>query len=718
MKMQEIIVLLSLMVAGIICLECPDLCQCVSSMMDCKKPGLESLPPAPSSKLEMVVIANQTFRRTTLDGEALRPYWSPEHGGQIRLRLLKIRNCNIVSLASNAFANLGSQLEELDLSGNPLHTIAAHVFTGLRLKSLFLNNLLNPAIHDQAFSSITEVQSLSIQSSHSTSLPLRPLIELVNFHGLKSLSLRGNKISRLPPVFEPVFRLLQTFELSENPWHCDCNLRWLIQLHKLSRPTKTTSVLSGNSESSRNDIRQPVCISPIEFAGYTFDEVTLNESEVLSGLQIQTAVPKRPILSCVMPRVEHIDVDLRQPNSELEVSNLARISCQMRGAPELLISWVYHLPSGEVRNVTGMAKQQEDGHMMPYPFAPPQPKRLTSRLSVKQVSETDVYSCVGQNLLGNASVTVSIHWPQNRPEGMLLPPDTNDFGEKQLLEVMPNGLAGPVEDMEHGILAKRFSLVDVIGAVLGTFFVTMLMFIIAYRTSKLYVYRRSKLRSQSDLMLRPHDNTKRTPDGTSSSGASSSLLKFSQLQVASSSRYPLESKQAVYQHQGGGGFLMQPKQRDSGTFTSHSTTSSQNANGLGGAYETVYNESCANQVMYESPGDSLAATACHQNHQPFLFQFAQPPPLTGYPLVFGSTLPSHSASTAAFALGVSNPSAPTYIPPPPTGRPPSLPGSVQTRAGPLHVYSSTIHMADQFPQSDGGGVCSSVNAVPQHNRIS
>ncbi|KAM7537379.1 hypothetical protein Aperf_G00000069530 [Anoplocephala perfoliata] len=698
-------------------------------MMDCKQPGLENLPPAPSNKLEMVVIANQTFRRTTLDREALRPYRSPEHDGQVRLRLLKIRNCNIVSIASNAFANLGSQLEELDLSGNPLHSIEAYAFTGLRLKSLFLNDLKNPKINDQAFSSIIEVQSLSLQNSHLTFLPLHPLIELVNHHGLKSLSIRGNKIAHLSPSFEPAFRLLQSFELSDNPWLCDCNLRWLIQLQKWNCLSKTSGSFGGNNEDSRSDIRQPTCSSPVEFAHYTFDEITLQEGEGSPGYNHHSTMPKRPVLACVMPRVEHIEVDLHQPNSEVEFDNMARIVCQLKGAPDLSVSWIYHGANGEIRNVTEMAKQQEEGHLTSYPFNPPQPRQLTSRLSIKQVSETDRYSCMGQNILGNISVTVNIHWPRKKAGALEVSRPTDELSAgRSMPDDISNGLINRIRPAEYSFLAKRFSLMDVIGAVLGTFLVTMLMFIIAYRTSKLYVYRRAKLRAQSDPMLRPHDNTKRTPDGTSSSAASSSLLKFSQLQVASAPRYPPEYAQTSYQNPPvGGGMVIPSKQRDSGTFTSHSTSSSQNANGQGGAYETVYNEASSNQMMYETPGDTLAnaaaavAAACHQNQQSFIFPFPPSTQLTGYPIMFGSTLPSQQSTATAYALGVSSSSGPSYIPPPPTVQQPSLPSSAQSQTGPLHVYSSTYRSPGE--QYSGPGVSTAVqtsvpaNSAPQHNHV-
>ncbi|VUZ48763.1 unnamed protein product [Hymenolepis diminuta] len=697
------------------CLNCPNLCQCVSTMMDCQQPGLEALPPAPSNKLEMVVIANQTIRRATLDREALWPYRSPEHGGQVRLRLLKIRNCNIVSIASNAFANLGPQLEELDLSGNPLHTIAAHAFTGLRLKSLFLNNLNNPVINDQAFSSIIEVHTLSLQNSHLTSLPLRPMLELVNHRGLKSLSIKGNQIAHLSPAFEPAFGLLQSFELSDNPWLCDCNLRWLIQMQKWNRLPK----VNGNNDDSRNDIRQPTCVSPVEFADYTFDEIILQEGESSPGSYLHSPMPKRPILSCVLPQIEHIEVDLRQPEGEKELENIAKIVCQMKGAPDLAVSWIYHDGNGDIRNVTEMAKQEEEVNSMSYPFTVPQPKQLTSRLSIRQVSETDRYSCMGQNILGNVSITVKILWPPKKTVTTEIVSKDEIVSGKSMSEDVSNDLHHHIRPTEYSILAKRFSLMDLIGAVLGTFLVTMLMFIIAYRTSKLYVYRRAKLRSQSDSMLRHRDHNKHNPDGTSSSAASSSLLKFSQLHVAP--RYPPDYAQTGYQNPPlGGGLLVSSKQRDSGTFTSQSTSSSQNANGQGGAYETVYNESSTNQMMYETPSDNLAsavAAACHQNQQSFIFPFTQ----AGYPIMFGSTLPSQQSTATAYALGVSSPSGPTYIPPPPNVQQPSLPRSIQSQAGPLqHVYSSTMHMGEHYhAPSVSTAVHTSVpsNPAPQLNHV-
>lgn len=720
MLFSVILLIINLSAVEISALECHALCECVTSIMDCKIPGLEALPLPPSSQLKAVIIANQTFRHSVLDRAALRPYWSPENGGQVRLRLLKIRNCNIVSLASDAFANLGSQLEELDLSGNPLHTIDAQAFAGLRLKSLFLNNLQNPVIHDQAFSGIHEVASLSLQNSHFKLLPLRPLVELVNSHGLKSLSLRGNKISNLAPAFEQVFRPLQSFEISDNPWHCDCKLQWLIQLHKLNRLSKRPgSLTSLNGASGSSDVLQPSCISPIDFAGYTFDEIAMNESETYPGdYNHHLTMARRPTLSCEMPRVEHIEVDLRQPGSvesATATGGLAKIVCQMKGVADSAVSWIFHPEVGQARDVTNLAKQDSGNSISPYPFAPPpptaQPPRLvTSWLSVKQVAETDMYSCMGHNVLGNTSMTIRIHWPKQK-----LLSEQEESGVSGAGVVGGGGSKGdnkymdaelPIQHADYGFLVKRFSLMDVIGAVLGTFLVTMLMFIIAYRSSKLYVYRRAKLRDRSDPMIRHHDGSTKPGggDGTSSSGAASSLMKFSQLP-----RYPPEyvptPVPTSYQHpQPQSAMMLAPKQRDSGTFTSHSTTSSQTANGLG-AYETVYNEPTNNPLMYETPGETMAAAAAQQQ-QPFLFQLAQSQALAaGYPLVFGGTLPPTAAvHSSAYAIGVGNPAiaaaagapAPSYIPPPPTGQQPSLPRSVQSQAAgcPPHVYSPAIPLSE------------------------
>lgn len=732
--------------------------------MDCKQSGLRELPHPPSSKLEMVVISNQTFRSSVLNSLALKPYWSREFGGEVRLKLLKIRYCNIASLARGAFGKLGLQLEELDLSGNPLKTIDAFVFSGLKLKSLFLNNLPRPKIDEEAFSGVLELNSLSLQNSRLTRLSYHALLELTQSNFLKHLFLHGNQLSHIESSFEHIFRTLQSFELTGNPWHCDCNLRWLIQIYRLSR---------ANGAQIPRVHQQPSCSGPDDFANFSFDQVALNDSELYAEPYF-TATP-RPLLICEVPRLEHLEVDLRQFVADTK-TNQAILGCLIRGTPEVHISWTHQIATGQTRNVTSQAalsasptvSSERQGFDFSRGRAPV--SRWSSSLTVSRFNASDVYSCTGTNLLGNVSATIRVLWPKgvNAPaiakgEKDLEPVDALTTRRSSL------GLDHQLPYDQYNILAKRFSLMDVIGAVVGTFLVTMLLFVVAYRSSRLYSYHKSKCRGHLMLTgLTGQEASKHSPGGTSSSGMASSLLRFAHppieqptkaaaffdfseqmgqtcgppaahqsplLRGVYNSPGPDEQtgmNQQGHYHPQQQQQQQQPttttttatlaKQHDSGTYNSHSTVSSATANGQG-AYETVYNE--PNQIMYETPSDGLTG-----QNQPFLYQLGNHLNMHGFPILLSGTLPRGPVGAftqVPFSLPPSQ--YPTYLPPPPAMQQPTLPGSSSLVRMPLGSSVSngmTVPTGQEYTQTTNfpANARSSMilintsSGIPAHNRIS
>ncbi|BHF65700.1 hypothetical protein SprV_0200871300 [Sparganum proliferum] len=728
-------------------------------MMDCKQPGLRELPPPPSRKLEMVVISNQTFRSNVLNSLTLKPYWSPEFGGEVRLKLLKIRYCNIASLARGAFSNLGLQLEELDLSGNPLKTIDAFVFSGLKLKSLFLNNLPRPVIDDNAFSGVLEVNSLSLQNSGLTQLLYPALLQLTQSNFLKNLFLHGNQLSKVEASFEHIFRTLQSFELTGNPWHCDCNLLWLIQIYRLSRV---------NGAQMSRVHQQPTCFGPDDFTNFSFDQIALNESELYAEPYF-TGSP-RPLLICEVPRLEHLEVDLRQFVVDTKDSQ-AVLGCLIRGTPEVHISWTHHLATGQSRNVTSQAALaatpavSSERQAFEFSRGRAPVSRWSSSLTVSRFNASDVYSCTGTNLLGNVSATIRVLWPK----GANTPAVVKGAKETETEDLMGTrrssyGLNHQLPYDQYNVLAKRFSLMDVIGAVVGTFLVTMLLFVLAYRSSRLYSYHKSKCRGHMMLTgLTGQEASKHSPGGTSSSGMASSLLRFSHppveqptkaatffdfseqtVQTSTCTAPPpthqspvmrgvyksagldeqtgkTQQGQRQQQQQQQQPTVAPAKQHDSGTYNSHSTVSSATANGQG-AYETVYNE--PNQIMYETPNDGLTG-----QNQSFLYQLGSHLNMQGYPILLSGTLPrgpGGAFTQVPFSLPPSQ--YPTYIPPPPSIQQPTLPG---TSALPRIPLGSSVangmtmppgqeytHSAN-FPATARSSVVliNTSTGVPVHNRI-
>lgn len=160
------------------------------------------------------------------------------HGLESNLRKLDISDNRLQQIPTAALNRL-TRLEVLALGQNGFETIPNGALTGLaHLRQLDCSGSLQlHTIEANAFETNTNLETLNIASNKALSH-----IETGAFSGLpflKNINLRDNALAEIP---ENLFKWdeLDTFDLSDNPIHCDCRMLWL-QILLLAKNTSQTA---------------------------------------------------------------------------------------------------------------------------------------------------------------------------------------------------------------------------------------------------------------------------------------------------------------------------------------------------------------------------------------------------------------------------------------------------------------------------------------------
>uniref|UniRef100_A0A3P8US28 Slit homolog 3 (Drosophila) n=1 Tax=Cynoglossus semilaevis TaxID=244447 RepID=A0A3P8US28_CYNSE len=164
---------------------CPASCTCNNNIVDCRRKGLTDIP------------ANL-----------------PESIVEILMHLSALS----LSLSLSAFSLS-------DLSKNQISDIAADAFSGLRsLTSLVLYGNKITELPKGLFDGLVSLQLLLLNANKINCLRVNTFQDLQN---LNLLSLYDNKLQTISKGLFAPLRSIKTLHLAQNPFMCDCHLKWL-----------------------------------------------------------------------------------------------------------------------------------------------------------------------------------------------------------------------------------------------------------------------------------------------------------------------------------------------------------------------------------------------------------------------------------------------------------------------------------------------------------
>lgn len=333
----------------------------------------------------------------------------------------------------------------LDLNLNSLRRMDSQSFAGLNLEYLFLEN--NPSIQlpDNGFNDLSAgvIQLKGCQLTEIKPTFFTPLIP-----SLRKLFISDNKISRFSPDMLSIFEKLESVRISNNPLICDCQSRWLMRFYYQNPVT----ILGQTAEPNRH-LNQPRCSGPQSVAGEFFNHLTVES------------------FSCEKPVLDS-EITLTKDKGVLV--------CKARSDPPSKISWFR--PNGVIEHTFPTADDDTRGEI-----------EITQ--SDPQVHGT--YRCVAINEAGNTSLTVNITWPFHL-SGAESAPCADSTTKSSTKEILVGGGARnkddtPSEESAAMFKKKYFTLIDIIGAVFGTFAGTLVITVLVLHCG---VYRKRKSSSQ------------------------------------------------------------------------------------------------------------------------------------------------------------------------------------------------------------------------------
>lgn len=294
-----------------------------------------------------------------------------------QLRYLNLNSNPLTSLASGTFRDL-KNLNFLNLSGNRLTQLSFGLLHfSPKLTALTLDNTSIEVIHNSELLGIPELSILNIRNN-------KRLREIENYVladvlMLKQLDISGNFLTYLPQSIANLSGL-NKFNISDNPWACDCRMYWFASWKMQKKNSNLT-------------------LSDLTCGPYAYPN---------------DMIPTLQHLNCTSPRLQY-----KSQTRMYRLKTDALLDCKFAANPPPSITWVtpkrevYHWnPDPSIPDVFSKHPHAHDQLMIPLRIIPPRIQVLDNgSLWIRNITREDCgrYICSASNPIANSTEAVLLN---------------------------------------------------------------------------------------------------------------------------------------------------------------------------------------------------------------------------------------------------------------------------------------------------------------------
>lgn len=305
----------------------------------------------------------------------------------LNLQRLNVSSTGLHSLHPNAFRELRI-LVELDLSQNELLQLSPDTFKGAdRLRLLILNDNPLSALVAEQFPSLKYLKKLEISRCKLRAVHPHSFI---NLQALETVKIHQNLLSYL---HQDTFNLpvLKTLTLSDNPWFCDCRLR---EFHEW--------FLNSNLGSE-----EVVCVGPENKADMSW------------------RILKREDMFC--PPSAYASPTVIRAEAGAEIT----FGCLVRGDPKPLVTWLFQYSEKHNSSDSSSEITINEYPVNNYSGHSDELTRSAMWVNVTIDNVTSDYSgewkCCAKSRIGEASAYVTLFLPKARTATARTAPEYSTF---------------------------------------------------------------------------------------------------------------------------------------------------------------------------------------------------------------------------------------------------------------------------------------------------